>query len=118
MLIRVWSDGNRRSRQMKDFPYKLAAIDIDDTLVGPDKRISGANRNAVARLTGLGCRVVLASGRRHDNMLPFHRELGLDDFLVSCQGAVARHPVNGELLHHAPVPMPEAAEVTAEGLER
>src|SRR3954469_11173440 len=101
MLIRVWSDGNRRSRQMKDFPYKLAAIDIDDTLVGPDKRISGATRTAAARLTGCGWRVVLASGRRHDNMLPFHRELGLDDFLVSCQGAVARHAATGEVIHQS-----------------
>ena len=64
------------------FPCRLAAVDIDDTLVGPDKQIGEANRAAVQRLRGLGCRVVLASGRRHENILPFHRELGLDDFLA------------------------------------
>jgi Cof subfamily protein (haloacid dehalogenase superfamily) len=100
------------------FPFKLAAIDIDDTLVGPDKRIGAANRDAVRRLAGAGCRVVLASGRRHANMLPFYRELGLDDFAVSCQGAVARHTATGEVAHEATVPMPAAAEVTADGLER
>ena len=72
--------------QPTDFPYRLAAVDIDDTLVGPDKRVGAANRAAVQQLRGCGCRVVLASGRRHANMLPFHRELGLDDYVVSCQG--------------------------------
>jgi Cof subfamily protein (haloacid dehalogenase superfamily) len=100
------------------FPYKLAAIDIDDTLVGPDKRISEANRAAVQRLTELGCRVVLASGRRHDNMLAFARELGVSDYLISSGGAVARHMVTGELLHEAVLPVPDAPEVVAEGLER
>ena len=103
---------------MNTFAYKLAAIDIDDTLVGHDKRIGDANRTAVRQLVEAGCRVVLASGRRHENMLPFYRDLGVDDFVVSSQGAVARHAATGEVLHQAMVPMPQAAEVTAEGLER
>jgi Cof subfamily protein (haloacid dehalogenase superfamily) len=86
--------------------------------VGPDKRIGSANRNAVERLRGLGCRVVLASGRRHDNMMPFYRELGLDDFLVSCQGALTRHGATGEVLHEALLPVADAGEVVAEGHER
>lgn len=100
------------------FPYRLAAIDIDDTLVGPDKRVGAANRAAVERLRSSGCRVVLASGRRHDNMLPFYRDLGLNDFVVSCQGAVARHAATGELLHEALVPLADAGEILAEGHER
>lgn len=103
---------------MNTFPYKLAAIDIDDTLVGPDKRVSPKNRAAIERLQSAGCRVVLASGRRHDNMLPFCRALGLGDYLVSCQGAVVRHCDNGELLHGAFLSASEAGETAAEGLER
>jgi Cof subfamily protein (haloacid dehalogenase superfamily) len=102
----------------KTFPYELAAIDIDDTLVGPDKHRGPANRAAVEQLRRLGCRVVLASGRRHDNMLPFYRELGGDGFVVSCQGALARHAATGEVLHQALVPLPDAGEVVAEGHER
>lgn len=103
---------------MNDFDFKLAAIDIDDTLVGPDKRVSPTNAEALRTLRSLGCRVILASGRRHDNMLPFQRELELEDYIVSCQGAVARHPRTGEVIHEALVPTPLAAELTAEGLER
>ncbi len=77
---------------MTNFPYALAAIDLDDTLVGPDKTIGRENRRAVEKLRHLGCRVILASGRRHANMLPYCDELGLDDYVVSCQGARVEHP--------------------------
>ncbi|WP_165219955.1 Cof-type HAD-IIB family hydrolase [Aquisphaera insulae] len=100
------------------FPYALAAIDIDDTLVGPDKRIGRANRRAVKRLQDLGCRVILASGRRHANMLPYCEELGLDDYVVSSHGARVEHPRTGEVLHRAWLAPEVAASLVAEGLDR
>jgi len=100
------------------FPYALAAIDIDDTLVGPDKRIGPANRRAVARLQERGCRVVLASGRRHLNMLPYCEELGLDDFVVSSQGARVEHARTGEVIHRASVAPGEVLALVEEGLRR
>lgn len=100
------------------FPYALAAIDIDDTLVGPDKTIGRENRRAVNRLQALGCRVVLASGRRHANMLPFCEELGLDDYVVSSQGARVEHARTGELVHHAPLAPADQVALVAEGHRR
>lgn len=100
------------------FPYKLAAIDIDQTLVGPDKRIGQANAEAVRRLIARDVRVVLASGRRHDNMLPYHRELGLDGFVISTQGAVVRHAFNNHVLHEAHLAVRDVAELVREGLRR
>jgi Cof subfamily protein (haloacid dehalogenase superfamily) len=96
----------------------LAAIDIDETLIGPDKKIGGENRRAIARLQSLGCRVVLASGRRHANMLPYCAELGLDDFVVSSQGARVQHATTGEVLHRAEIAAEPASRLVAEGLER
>ncbi|APW61734.1 Cof-type HAD-IIB family hydrolase [Paludisphaera borealis] len=98
--------------------YALAAIDIDETLLGPDHKIGRENRRAIERLQSLGCRVVLASGRRHDNMLPYYSELGLDDFVVSSQGARVQHSSTGEVLHRAEIDPASAAELTAEGLAR
>src|SRR4051812_20566010 len=98
------------------FPFKLAAIDIDDTLVGHDKRVSPANAVAVRHLLSLGCRVALASGRRHDNMLAYHRELGLDASLVSCRGGVVKCPGRGGVTHGALRPSGDAAELTGGGL--
>jgi len=102
----------------RPFEYALAAIDIDETLIGPDKKIGAANRRAIADLQSRGCRVVLASGRRHANMLPYYAELGLDDYVVSCQGARVQHATTGEILHRAEVDPTSAASLVAEGLSR
>lgn len=103
---------------MGHFPFKLAAVDLDDTLLGKDKRVGQPNCEALERLQSLGCEVILASGRRHDNMLPFYRDLGLNGYVVSCQGASARHARTGQFLHHAPLDPGLTAEVTNAGLER
>ena len=42
--------------------FAIAAIDLDDTLVGRDGAISAANVAAVERLIAIGTRVLLASG--------------------------------------------------------
>lgn len=96
--------------------YRLAAIDIDDTLLGTDHRISAANAAAVARLLRAGVHVVLASGRSHANMLPFHTELGLPPGpVVSAMGGVVRHSRTGELWHRMPIPPAELRAVTERG---
>jgi Cof subfamily protein (haloacid dehalogenase superfamily) len=100
------------------FPYALAAIDIDDTLVGPDKTIGRENRRAVKKLQNLGCRVILASGRRHANMLPYCEELGLDDYIVSCQGARVEHPRTGQVLRRASLAPADTSSLVSEGLDR
>ena len=53
--------------------YRLAAIDLDGTLLGPDHTISPANARAVARMQAAGIEVVLASGRHYGTMVAFAR---------------------------------------------
>jgi HAD superfamily hydrolase (TIGR01484 family) len=50
-------------------------------------------------------------------MIPFSRELGLSDYLISSGGAVARHVDTGEVLHQATLTVPDAPEIVAAGLE-
>ena len=85
-------------------PFQLAAIDLDDTLLGPDKRISGANARAVQYLLDKGIHVVLASGRHHSNMTDFHRALGLSDPIVSCNGAQVKEMHGGRVWHQQALP--------------
>jgi Cof subfamily protein (haloacid dehalogenase superfamily) len=98
-----------------DFPYRLAAIDIDDTLVGPTKQVSAENRAAIDRLQAAGCRVVLASGREHHSMAIYQQRLGLDDFVVANQGALVVHPASGRQLWRRPVDPGLAATLLARG---
>lgn len=100
------------------FPYRLAAIDLDDTLLGLDKQISAANVIAVRQLQQRGVRVILASGRGHENMLRFHRHLGLSGPIVSSQGALVKDAETEEILHKHFVSSDLATEVVAEAKSR
>ena len=99
--------------------FALAAIDIDDTLTGPDGVVSSANAAAVARLIADGTRVVLASGRSHANMIPFHRALGLPPGpVISSQGAVVQDSDTGVARFTFAIRPMEVAEVTRDGRAR
>lgn len=66
--------------------FKLAAIDLDGTLLGPDREISPTNVRAVQQLQHAGVQVVLASGRHHHNMRRYADALLGVQWIVSCQG--------------------------------
>jgi Cof subfamily protein (haloacid dehalogenase superfamily) len=109
----VTPDSRSQSKRPR---FAIAAIDIDDTLVGPDGVISAANAAAVARLLADGTRVVLASGRSHANMLPFHRALGLPPGpVISSQGAVVQDSDTGAVRFAFAMRSAEVADVTREG---
>lgn len=77
---------------------KLLALDLDDTLLDKDHRISPENARALALAEAAGVHVVLASGRPPAGMWPFARELGMDrreGYLLSYNGASIRNTVTG-----------------------
>lgn len=94
---------------------RLVALDIDGTLVGADGRIGSENLQAVRRLLDEGVEIVLASGRNHGNMLPFHTELGLASPLVSVHGAVVREPDGTEYEEVLTLADSLVTELTQEG---
>jgi len=68
-------------------PLRLAAIDLDGTLLGPDLGISRENRAAIDRLAAAGLEIVLASGRHYRSMAPYVQQLPHVHWIVSSQGA-------------------------------
>jgi Cof subfamily protein (haloacid dehalogenase superfamily) len=66
--------------------FKLAAMDLDGTLLGPNHDISEANALAVRRLQAAGAQVVLASGRHYNSMHKYVAALPGVQWVVSCQG--------------------------------
>jgi len=81
--------------------YRLAAIDLDGTLLGPDHTISSANAAAVARLQSAGIEVVLASGRHHGTMHAFARALPGVRWVVAVQGAEVSDAARAQTLHQS-----------------
>jgi Cof subfamily protein (haloacid dehalogenase superfamily) len=92
-------------------PYRLVAVDLDETLLGPDHRIPPRNASALRGLAERGVVCVIASGRMHEATTRFARELGIDDPIISYNGAMVRIPSTRELWHHVRVPAAPAAEV-------
>ena len=75
---------------MTDLPYRLCALDLDDTLLGPTQQISPRNIAAVRAVAALGVTVVLASGRMHESMQQYAEQIGLEGPLISYNGAMVR----------------------------
>src|SRR5260370_13106650 len=97
------------------FPFRLAAIDLDGTLLGPDKAISEQNAAAVRRLSQNGVQVIIASGRRHQNSVRFQRQLQLDGPIIACQGGLIRDGESGNVVEAHFLPQTVAREITKEG---
>jgi Cof subfamily protein (haloacid dehalogenase superfamily) len=72
--------------------YRIAGIDLDDTLLNKDKVVSSQNAAAVHMLKSRGVIVVPTSGRIHQHITRYYHELGLTGPVVSCDGASVRIP--------------------------
>ena len=91
--------------------YQLLALDLDGTLIGKDHpRITVPVREAVRAAQARGVYLTLATGRMFRAAFPFAQQLGLRDPLIRYQGALIRHPLTDDVLHHVPMPGSLAAE--------
>jgi Cof subfamily protein (haloacid dehalogenase superfamily) len=96
------------------FTYRLAAVDLDGTLLGPDKAISEQNAAAVRRLNENGAQVIIASGRRHQNSIRFQRQLQLTGPIIACQGGLIRDGESGNVIEAHFLPQTAAREIASE----
>jgi Cof subfamily protein (haloacid dehalogenase superfamily) len=101
--------------------FRLAAIDLDGTLLGPDKTISPENATAVRALQDAGLVVVLASGRQHSSILKYQQQLGFAGPIASCNGALVQDSADSSenaIWHEDFVPLDFAKEIISEGEKR
>ncbi len=85
--------------------YRLCAIDLDDTLLGPDHKLSHRNAAAIHAVVEQGVIVLIASGRMFAATMPTARQLDLDTPIICYNGAMVKHPRTGEVwLEHSVAP--------------
>jgi len=106
------------SREATVFPFRLAAIDLDGTLLGPDKTISPENIAAVDRLHQSGVTVIIASGRRHQNSVRFQRQLRLSGPIIACQGGLIRDGESGNVIEAHFLPQSVTRQIIGEAEKR
>ena len=71
--------------------YKMLVLDMDDTLLTDDHKISDLNKKVLLEAQAKGVHVVLASGRPTSAMTAYAKELELDlndSYMISFNGAI------------------------------
>ncbi len=95
--------------------YKLAAIDLDGTLLHSETHgITPGNEAGIRAAVQNGAQIVLASGRQWVTINKFAAQLGLplDAPIIAYNGAMVRTH-GGELWLHQPLPADAAAQIVA-----
>ncbi|ERI07538.1 Cof-like hydrolase [Aneurinibacillus aneurinilyticus ATCC 12856] len=81
--------------------YKLAAIDIDGTLLNDEYKITEENKKALRAVEEEGIHIVLCSGRAPLSVTPLLEEIGIDGYFICHNGAVTSHSKTKEILNEA-----------------
>jgi Cof subfamily protein (haloacid dehalogenase superfamily) len=68
--------------------YKMLVIDMDDTLLNDDHEVSIENKEMLLKAQEKGVFVILASGRPTPAMTAYAKELQMDSYMISYNGAV------------------------------
>jgi len=90
---------------------RLAAIDLDGTLLGPERTISQANLRAIKSLQDIGVEIVVATGRHYESMKPYAVLIPGVRWVVSAQGAEVSDLSRQQLLRTRLMPAPEQRHV-------
>jgi len=77
---------------------RMASIDLDGTLLGPDLKISPRNRLAVEQLAAAGLQIAIATGRHYHATAAFARQLPDVQWLVTAQGGEVSDVARNEIL--------------------
>ncbi len=81
--------------------YKFVAIDIDGTLLNSRGQLSQRTKEAVRRVTKLGTKIVLTSGRVTSSTKKIAEELNADRFIICDNGASIYDREEEKLLYEA-----------------
>ena len=81
--------------------YKLIALDMDDTLLTSQKTISDKNKEMIQKALSKGIKVVLCSGRTHNAVVDYAKELGIkgaDQYMITNGGAIIEN-LEGKIIY-------------------
>lgn len=93
--------------------FKLIAVDLDDTLLPEDLRLTDRVKKTIAAVRDAGVQFTLSTGRMYRSAVPYARELGIDIPLITYQGALVKNSLSGEVLLYRPLSLQYAREIVA-----
>ena len=91
---------------------RLIALDLDDTLLGPDLTVSPACCSVLQEAVTRGIKVTFASGRMYRSVQPYAEKLRLGTIpLITYNGALVRFAGYGKTIFHRPLEIEPAREL-------
>ncbi|MBE6038845.1 MAG: HAD family phosphatase [Anaerofustis stercorihominis] len=97
--------------------YKLLALDLDGTLLMPDKTIPEDVKKSITELQEKGIIVTLCTGRMYPTVKKYAEELGITYPLVCYNGALIRSADDDEPVMYEPLDMSLQEKIIACGEE-
>lgn len=97
--------------------YQVIALDLDGTLLTPEKKILPESLVALRNACKSGAKVVIVTGRHHVAIHPFYQALALDTPAICCNGALL-YDYNGKRVISADPLQADQATQLVDLLER
>jgi len=94
---------------------RLAAIDLDGTLLRSDRTVSDRSRAAIASARTAGIEVVVATARSPRSARELAADAGIGGLAICANGATVYDLDSGKIVEHTPLPA-DAAHILVRGL--
>ncbi|OEG00117.1 hypothetical protein BHF71_06215 [Vulcanibacillus modesticaldus] len=91
--------------------YKLVAIDLDDTLLADDLKISPQTIKAIQESVKKGVIVTLATGRMYQSAVKYAKQIELNVPIITYQGAYVKNVLDDEVLYQRFLPSDIAIDI-------
>ncbi|UWS30459.1 pyridoxal phosphatase [Erwinia pyrifoliae] len=91
--------------------YRIIALDLDGTLLTPDKTILPASLEALKKAQQAGVKILIVTGRHHVAIHPFYQALALDTPAICCNGTYLYDYQAKTVLESDPLPLPQTLRV-------
>ncbi len=90
---------------------KLIAVDLDDTLLSKELRLTDRVKAAVSRVRAAGIHFTISTGRMYSSAARFARKLEINIPMITYQGALIKNSLTGEVLLYRPLKLAYAREI-------
>ncbi|AOM40795.1 pyridoxal phosphatase [Xenorhabdus hominickii] len=91
--------------------YRVIALDLDGTLLDPQKRILPESLSILNEARQSGIKVLIVTGRHHVSIHPFYQALQLDTPAICCNGTYSYDYHEKKVLASNPLSIQEASQV-------
>lgn len=94
--------------------YKLVAIDLDDTLLADDLKISSQTIDAIQKSVEKGVTITFATGRMYQSAVRYAREVELNVPIITYQGAFVKNVIDKEVIYERLLPLNISIDIITE----